>query len=353
VGHEGVLRIGFGSGSLIGSRALTQVNAGGASAGTIKAMRAFLWVLAVLASIAAIVTWRSYSADLAVARVRAAAGTMAQTRCGPIEYAIGGSGKPLLLVHGAGGGFDQGLLFGKRLLESGVQIVAPSRFGYLGTPVPADASAEAQADAHACLLDALGIDRIAVLGASAGAPSAMQFCIRHPQRCQALVLLVPAAYSPAHPPNETMVVPPALEFVFNHVLTSDFWLWAATRANPGLLVRTMLGTPTALFDGASAEDRADVIAALDAVQPVSRRAAGLLIDAKVTSTLPRYELERITAPTLLVSLQDDLYGTWENARYTAGQVPGARFVWYPSGGHVWIGHGAEVMREIGDFIRGN
>jgi len=46
--------------------------------------------------------------------------------------------------------------------------------GYLRTPMPADASAAAQADAHACLLDALGIRRAAVMGGSAGAPSALQ-----------------------------------------------------------------------------------------------------------------------------------------------------------------------------------
>jgi membrane protease YdiL (CAAX protease family) len=41
---------------------------------------------------------------------------------------------------------------------------------YLGTPMPADASAAAQADAHVCLLDALGIAKAAVMGGSAGAP---------------------------------------------------------------------------------------------------------------------------------------------------------------------------------------
>ena len=34
---------------------------------------------------------------------------------------------------------------------------APSRFGYLRTPLPSDASPAAQADAHSCLLDALGL----------------------------------------------------------------------------------------------------------------------------------------------------------------------------------------------------
>ncbi len=55
-----------------------------------------------------------------------------------------------------------------------------SRFGYLRTPMPADASAAAQTDAHMCLLDALGIRQAAIMGGSAGAPSALQMAIRHP-----------------------------------------------------------------------------------------------------------------------------------------------------------------------------
>lgn len=76
----------------------------------------------------------------------------------------------MLVVHGAGGGFDQGLALGQGLAERGWRVIAASRFGYLGTPLPRDASASAQADAHACLLDALGIERAAVLGAASSAP---------------------------------------------------------------------------------------------------------------------------------------------------------------------------------------
>ena len=113
----------------------------------------------------------SYQRDIAQARERVATRSqIAQTRCGPIEYGIIGDGPPVLAVHGAGGGFDQGLDFGAALASRGLRVIAMSRFGYLRTPLPADASAAAQADAHACLLDALNIPRAAILGASAGAP---------------------------------------------------------------------------------------------------------------------------------------------------------------------------------------
>src|SRR4029453_8332240 len=142
--------------------------------------------------------WFKYRRDIQRARERISAGSrIAETPCGPIEYAQAGDGPPVLVVHGAGGGFDQAMFLAVPLFESGLRVIAVSRFGYLRTPLPADPSATAQADAHACLLDALGIPRVAVLGASAGAPSSMQFALRHPERTAALVLLVPAAY-PAH-----------------------------------------------------------------------------------------------------------------------------------------------------------
>lgn len=314
-------------------------------------MRKSLAVAVIVLSVLAAIAWRTYAIELAEAHARSSTGsTVTATPCGALEYAAAGPGTPLLLIHGAGGGFDQGLFFGRRLVKAGVRVVAPSRFGYLRTPVPVDASAEAQAEAHACLLDALGLERIAVLGASGGAPSVMQFCIRHPHRCSALVLLVPAAYAPAHA-GQTMTIPPSLQFVVDHVLTSDFTLWAMIRVAPRLLVRTMLGTPTSVFNAASAQDRAEVGAVLDAVLPVSQRAAGLMIDARITSTLPRYDLERIAAPTLLISVQDDLYGTYENARYTAEQMPGSRFVGFTRGGHMWMGHDEEVWREVAAFIQ--
>ena len=148
-----------------------------------------------------------YRADLRRAVQRVSSGSvLASTRCGQIEYAVSGHGPPVLVIHGAGGGFDQGMLLGRELAGRGYRAIAVSRFGYLRTPLPLDASPEAQADAHACLLEALGIDRAGVIGVSAGAPSAMQFAIRHRQRCSALVLLVPLAWHPEQP-GETSEAP--------------------------------------------------------------------------------------------------------------------------------------------------
>ena len=52
----------------------------------------------------------SYREDLRRARERSSSGSrMVQTACGPVEYCSVGEGPAVLLVHGAGGGFDQAL----------------------------------------------------------------------------------------------------------------------------------------------------------------------------------------------------------------------------------------------------
>lgn len=295
-------------------------------------------------------TYYRYQPDIARARARVATGSqIAPTPCGPIEYAVSGSGAPVLIVHGAGGGFDQGLAFAAPLTDRSC-VIAMSRFGYLRTPLPEDASPQAQADAHACLLDALHVEQAAVIGASAGAPSAMQFALRHAHRITALVLVVPAAYAPRPGGAPPLATPPLVEFLSNTALRSDFLFWAATRVVRDTVIRSILATPPEVVKHASPDEQARIQRTLELILPVSRRRLGLLNDAAITSTLPRYALEDIKAPTLAISVADDLYGTFEPARYSAAHIPGARFIGYPSGGHLWVGHQHELLTEITTFL---
>jgi len=293
-----------------------------------------------------------YQRDIQSTRNRVASGSqIAQTPCGPIEYAVAGDGPPVLVIHGAGGGFDQGMDIGGDLVGRGFRVVAISRFGYLRTPLPADASAAAQADAHACLLDALHIRRAAIFGASAGAPSTLQFALRHPQRTAAMVLLVPGAYAPRADGRPAVTPPAGIEFLFNTAMRSDFLFWSVIRLAPGSMTRTILGTNPELVANADHNEQARVQMLLEHILPVSARRIGLLNDSRVMTSLQRYPLERITAPTLVISAQDDFYGTWEVARYTAAQIPRARFLGYPTGGHMLVGHDQEVTDEIARFLR--
>ncbi len=294
----------------------------------------------------------SYERDIRRARERVTAGShIAETACGPIEYALAGDGPPVLVAHGAGGGFDQGLHVGGALAAKGFHVIAMSRFGYLRTPLPSDASVAAQADAHACLLDALGIRRAAVIGASAGAPSALQFSLRHPDRAAALVLLVPALYVPRPEGAAPVKTPPGTQFLFDTALRSDFLFWAAIRFARSTVIRAILATPPDVVENASADEKVRVDEMMKRILPVSRRRLGLLNDAAVTSLIPRYALERVVTPTLAISMENDLFGTFDAARYSAEHIPRARFIGYPTGGHVWVGHQDEVMREIMTFLK--
>jgi pimeloyl-ACP methyl ester carboxylesterase len=295
----------------------------------------------------------AYRQDLKAAQERSSTGSrIVNTPCGSIEYGITGAGPAVLAVHGAGGGYDQGLAFGGGLAGHGFQVISMSRFGYLRTPLPADASAAAQADAHACLLDALGISSAAVIGVSAGAPSSVQLALRHPDRVSALVLVVPALYVPRPGAASSVEPAPGTEFLFRTALRSDFLFWAAMHLARDPLVRGILATPPELVDDAGEAEQRRVTEVLQQILPVSARAAGLVNDAAITRTLERYELERIRVPTLLIGVADDLFGTFDAARYTAEHVMDARFIGYESGGHVWVGHHDEIVREISAFARG-
>lgn len=316
-----------------------------------RTSRNVLMLVALIAAVLGAIVYADYRRDLGAARLRLTGRSqIAITACGPIEYAIAGNGPPILIVHGSGGGFDQGLMIAGDLVRQGYQAIAMSRFGYLRTPLPADASAAAQADAHACLLDALKLDRVAVLGASAGAPSSLQLAIRHPERVSALVLLVPAAYLPGAG-GAGASPPPGLELIFGTALKWDLPFWVASRVARNTLTRAMLGTPPDLLKEAGTADKERVSRMLDSVLPVSARRLGLLNDARVTRSLPRYELERIRVPTLIISAQDDLYGTYERAKYTAGEISGARFLGFPNGGHLLVGHQAESTAAILGLLR--
>ena len=61
-------------------------------------------------------------------------------------------------------------------------------------------------------------------------------------------------------------------------------------------------------------------------------------------------LERIGAPTLILSARDDLFNTLPAARYAAGRIAGARLVVFDTGGHLMVGRKEEVRAAIGDFL---
>lgn len=311
--------------------------------------RLFLLGGAGLAAAGLGVSWSAFASDIARARARTRGRSrIIESRFGALEFGEAGSGPPVLMVHGTGGGFDQGLDFAERLSAGRWRVIAPSRFGYLRSAFPNDPSSENQADAFVDLLDALEIERAPVIGGSAGALSAIQFAIRHPDRCSALVALVPAAYAPGRPP----VRPPnaIAQGIIEYGLKSDFLFWSAMKLNKDAMIAALLATDPNLVRRADPAERARVRAILYNILPVSDRARGLLNDGRLAGDPTPMALETITVPTLAISLEDDRFQTIDAARHIAETVPGAHLVTHAEGGHVWVGHDEEVFVAISSFL---
>lgn len=303
-------------------------------------------VLAAIACAAGI--YGLYRRDLNAARARiAGASEMAQTSFGAVEYAVLGQGEPILAVHGAAGGFDQGLDMTGALAARGFRVIAPSRFGYLRSARPAGLTTAMQADAYAELLDRLGVQRVVVIGISAGAWSSLAFAIRHPERCRALVLLVPADNLP---PGTEIRGGAAVKAIFN----SDFVAWAALKATPvapGALSRMMLGSDGAVVRAASPAEQARVRQILEHLLPVGARAAGMQFDIDTAAARTPYPIGRIACPILAISAEDDPFGTAARARLIAAAAPHARAVVFPTGGHALVGRYDSALGEAVAFMR--
>jgi pimeloyl-ACP methyl ester carboxylesterase len=272
-----------------------------------------------------------------------------ETKCGPVEYARFGEGDPVLVVHGALGGFDQGLFVARNIDLRNNQIISVSRFGFLRSPVPPGATLDTQADAYAALLDGLDIRRAAVFAVSAGSTSAIRFAARHPQRVSALILLGPDA-----PGEIYMKLPP--RFISNLFFGGDFLYWAAIhcfgkkmQSATGLVPKGYALTP---------EDAAMVNKVQTSSLPVSRRLDGWNFEtytcakefwASVTPASP-YPLSKIETPVLVIMAEDDPLSLPANVRALAEQMPNARLFSVPDGGHFMFGHAEEVKAEIAGFL---
>jgi pimeloyl-ACP methyl ester carboxylesterase len=284
--------------------------------------------------------------DLRAARERVRAGAIViDTSRGPVEYAVSGDGLPVLVLHGTSGGWDQGLLAARGLIAHGFRLIAPSRFGYLRTPLPGDASPEAEADTWAALLDALQLARVPVIAFSAGAAPAAQLALRHPDRVSSLILVVPGAggLRAEHTPGPPRALIDAL-------YRSDLPMWLVTHLAPRI-ARWLAAVPERLVPSLAPADRAQLDEMIATFEPVSARRLGTLNDGHTQETAAPYPLEQLTTPTLLVSAEDDLYRTLPVAREAAERIPGARLIAFPTGGHLLLGHEAELGAAVADFIR--
>ena len=251
---------------------------------------------------------------------------------GKVTYADSGSGSPVVLVaHGINGGYDQGYDSLKRKSDS-YRVIAPSRFGYLRSDIPADASPGQQAKVYAELLDTLGIDKVYILGTSAGGTVAIRFALDYPERTKGLIL-----YCSAAPLTEkTSKVPEYLgppEAILN-----DFTF---TLISP--LFPIIMGLPPSVATGS---------------MPLAERKAGIVNDAKVTNpdmlkNFDNYPIENIEAPVLIFHAKDDKVAPYEAMEKGATRFKNKQFVTFQSGGHMMEGNDQTISETLDNFVNQN
>jgi len=293
-------------------------------------------------------TYLAYSRDMRATRDRLVAGSrVVQTRQGPLEYTAWGEGPPVLAVHGAGGGYDQGVLLARTFGGGEFRWIVPSRFGYLRTPRPADPSTAAQADAFAELLDTLGIERVALLAMSGGVPPSIQFASRHPERTSALVLLSSAPYTPLTVADQKLPVP---IWLYHALFSSDFPYWVLRKVARTRL-ESMFDVSPALRAALTPEERIMVSGMVDTFQPVTRRIDGIRNEGAAIDPRASYALSEIHSPALVVHAADDHINAFSVGAYTAAHIRSSQFLALETGGHLLLGHHAEVRAKAGAFLR--
>ncbi len=260
------------------------------------------------------------------------------TRFGAIEYADEGDGSPVLVSHPLFGGFDIGINTGHAYVGAEFRLIAPSRFGYLGSTLPADATPADQGDAFVELLDALELDTVPVFGYSAGGPAAIQLAVRHPGRVAKLILLASALPGPAGRPPK-----PVAKFVFG-----DPFFWLIGHAGPTLAAR-ILGMPkhVQLTD----DERTMISETWQGFFPVAPRKPGVLFDIYVSNPdVQGYRLEDLAVPTLIVSARDDAMSAHSNAEAAATRILNAQLLSFDHGGHLMLGNEELVRQHVSGWI---
>lgn len=229
-----------------------------------------------------------------------------------MEYAIRGTGAPVIICHSSGGGYDEGLVLA-HLLE-GFQSIAVSRAGYLRTSLKTGKSPGELADAYAALLDVLNVPRAAILGLSAGGMSAAHFALRHRDRCWGLIL---ADAITKGPPDASVKI------VQRDNSLPDGVAWLVTR------LAVHVGLPLMVRD---AETRS-MMRAFFENNPISERLAGIKNDLEQVHAMDEFNWENLRVPTLLIHGDADRLIPLEYSQRVAGRIPGAELVIVRDGGH--------------------
>ena len=140
--------------------------------------------------------------------------------------------------------------------------------------------------------------------------------------------------------------------VVRTLLNSDFAYWSAFEAAPDRLIGTLLATDPGLLSTVSASERRRAFAILTDMMPIRARAKGMLNDARQAGHPAKMDFSLLKMPVLVISAEDDRFGTADTARKIAEIVPQAELTILPDGGHIWLGHDDELANRMEKFISG-
>jgi 2-hydroxy-6-oxonona-2,4-dienedioate hydrolase len=261
---------------------------------------------------------------------------------GDIEFSQGGSGAAVLVIHGSGGGYDQGELLVEALLGDTFHWLAPSRFGYLRSTFHPGASFDEQAHAYAHLLDEHGLSRVAVVAMSHGGPSALLFAALHPERVSSLTL-VSAGVAASDDSDQDAANRKGDALV--RIYQSDALYWGLTRLFRKQFLRLM-GADDGVITGLTPQQLSDARRIIDFMNPASPRSAGAAFDNK--AEMPNKRIAAVRAPTLIVHARDDALQLFHNAEFAARTIPGSRLVSYEKGGHLLV---VVEQQSIAEMVR--
>ncbi|MBI4526297.1 MAG: alpha/beta hydrolase [Deltaproteobacteria bacterium] len=280
---------------------------------------------------------------------------IAATKKGPIEYAMQGDGPAVLVIHGCPGGYDQGLIAARLTRDPAFKFIAPSRPGYLRTPLTVGATPEAQADAYAALLDALEIRRAAIIGISGGGPSALHFAARHPDRCWGVVTVsaIGKQLSASEIDNCQSL---RRRTLFTLGLFSSL-LWNGALAAARQCLERLLSNvkKVATVWSFRPEERVEFfLGLLRNCTMISMRKAGLRNDVTQLTDMPGIPLNEIKTPTLILHGTADDVVPYAHAEFIARGVAHSELAPVRGGRHLFFAtHREQVLPAVMEFLRRN
>lgn len=278
--------------------------------------------------------------------------TIVSTRRGPVECAVSGEGPAVLALHGAMGGYDQGLLLARTVGAPGFRYVAISRPGYLGTSLALGKTPEEQADLYRDVLDALGIGEAAVMAVSGGGPSALQFALSHRDRCWGMVIVSSVcSKSEVRLPLGWYLMPlmarvrPLVAAMRRKVARDPERAASRSIADPVLRARTVRDPEVGPLLQALQ---------LSTLDRMPRRLSGTSNDVATTRRDLRLDLERIAVPVLVVHGTQDRVAPFAQGKAMAARIAGAELLAIEGGDHVAIfTHRDQARARVTQFLLGH